>query len=279
MQTIPTGTAVGNNKTTLSKYFSLAQHDRVQVMYVWIDNTVEALRGKTQTIYHIPKKPSELAIWNFDGSSTGQATSEDSDVYLYPVALYDDPFRGGNNKVVLCETKKYNGEPFKSNNRNACLRTMESCKSMEPWFGIEQEYSLLDIDGHPLGWPKGGYPPPQGPNYCGVGTNKVFGRDVVEAHYRACTYAKVKIAGSNAEVCPSQWEFQIGPCEGIQMGDDLWMARYFLHRVAEDFGAIATLDPRVVTGDWNGAGAHCNFSTKKMREPGGIKYIHEAIEK
>ena len=37
----------------------------------------------------------------------------------------------------------------------------------------------------------------------------------MEAHYRACMYAGIKIAGTNAEVMPAQWEFQVGPCEGI----------------------------------------------------------------
>ena len=70
---------------------------------------------------------------------------------------------------------------------------------------------------------------------------------------------------------PAQWEFQVGPCEGIEMGDDLWMARYLLHRVAEDFGLLVTLDPKPMqTGEWKGAGAHTKFSTKKMREDNGI---------
>lgn len=43
-----------------------------------------------------------------------------------------------------------------------------------------------------------------GPYYCGVGADKAYGRDVVEAHYRACLYAGVKIAGTNAEVMPAQ---------------------------------------------------------------------------
>lgn len=268
------------DKRITSHYFTLPQPENlIQVMYVWIDGTGEYMRCKTKTVDFIPQKAEDLPVWNFDGSSTGQAVGSNSDVFLHPVALYPDPFRRGNHKIVLCETYKHDKTPTEKNHRHACKAAMDKVKDHKPWFGIEQEYTLLDRDGYPFGWPKGGYPGPQGPYYCAVGTNRVFGRDILEAHYRACFYTGLNIGGTNAEVMPGQWEFQIGPCSGTDMGDQLWMSRFLLHRVAEDYGIVVTLDPKPMPGNWNGAGAHCNFSTEEMRKPGGMKAIKEAIEK
>jgi len=247
--------------------------------YVWIDGTGEYLRAKTRTHYEAVKGAGELPIWNYDGSSTYQAEGSNSDVYLHPVAIYKDPFLQGNNKLVMCETYKYNKKPTETNKRHSCLDAMVKAKDFVPWFGMEQEYSLLDRDLHPFGWPKSGFPGPQGPYYCGVGANKVFARDVVEAHYRACLYSGIRICGTNAEVMPAQWEYQVGPSEGIDMGDELWMSRYILHRVAEDFGVVVSLDPKPIPGDWNGAGCHTNFSTKAMRDENGIIDIEKAIDR
>lgn len=95
---------------------------------------------------------SELPIWNYDGSSTYQAEGGNSDVYLHPVAIYRDPFRRGNNILVMCETYSYDGTPTGSNHRKECAEVAAKCAAEEPWFGIEQEYTLLDVDNHPLGF-------------------------------------------------------------------------------------------------------------------------------
>ncbi|XP_030567077.1 glutamine synthetase 2 cytoplasmic isoform X2 [Drosophila novamexicana] len=268
------------NKTILDRYLTLPLEENiVQATYVWIDGTGEDLRCKDRTLDFIPSSPKELPVWNYDGSSCYQAEGSNSDTYLYPVAIYKDPFRRGNNILVMCDTYKFDGTPTATNKRKSCLEVVNKCIEEEPWFGIEQEYTFLDFDGYPLGWPKNGFPGPQGPYYCGVGANKVYARDIVDAHYRACLYAGVKVSGTNAEVMPAQWEFQVGPCLGISIGDDLWMSRFLLHRISEEFGIVATLDPKPMPGDWNGAGAHTNVSTKVMREDGGIREIEKAVAK
>jgi len=199
---------------------------------------------------------------------------------LKPVRIFADPIRGGDNTMVLCECIDPMKVPIPTNTRAAAEKMFAQKLDEVPWFGIEQEYTLFEKDSTtPLGWPKGGFPGPQGPYYCSAGTDVSFGRSVMEAHYSACVYAGVTIAGINAEVMPGQWEYQIGPCTGIDSGDHMWMSRYLMIRVCEMLGVNVSFDPKPIPGDWNGAGCHTNYSTKAMREAGGYAIIIAAIEK
>src|SRR5256886_366187 len=244
--------------------------------YIWIDGSkpTPKLRSKGKVVPVGEAPP----IWGFDGSSTNQAPGSNSDCVLKPVFVCPDPVRGGDNKLVMTEVLLPDMTPHVSNTRAACAAMAKRYAGDETWFGIEQEYTFFD-GSRPLGFPENGFPPPQGGYYCGVGADEVFGREVVEAHLDACIRAGLKIAGINGEVMPGQWEFQIGPIGAPAIGDHLWIARWLLYRVAEDFGISATLYPKPVRGDWNGAGAHTNFSTKAMRSDGGLKVIQEAMKK
>jgi len=265
----------------VADYFSqLDQGGRTQAEYVWIGGTTQDLRCKTRTFDKKITKVSELPDWNYDGSSTNQAPGSDSEVILKPCRVFRDPFRPGDNIIVMCDTYTPAGEPLPTNHRNPAKKIFDQDLNQQPWYGFEQEYTLFEADGKtPYGWPKSGFPAPQGPYYCSVGAENSFGRPIVEAHYRACLYAGITISGINGEVMPGQWEFQVGPVEGIDAGDQLFMARYLLLRVAEMFGVIVSFDPKPIPGDWNGAGMHTNFSTSKMRADGGYDTIISAIER
>ena len=230
--------------------------------YIWIDGSepTQYLRSKTKVI----SKGESPSVWGFDGSSTNQAVGSDSDCVLNPVYTCPDPTRSEDDILVLCEVLNIDMSPHTSNHRAKCLEIFNKHSKHEPWFGIEQEYTFFE-GARPLGWPENGFPAPQGGYYCGVGADEVFGREVVEGHLEACMKAGITISGINAEVMPAQWEFQIGPLDPVSVSDQLWVARWLLYRVAEDYGVTVTLDPKPVKGDWNGAGAHTNFSTKEMR--------------
>lgn len=245
--------------------------------YIWIDGAVPTryLRSKARVV-KLGDNPSieDFPEWSFDGSSTNQAEGHDSDCILKPVAFVDDPFRGPGNYLVMTEVYTADGEAHDSNSRAQLRAVLDAgAAEHEPWAGFEQEYTLFE-NRTPLGWPETGFPGPQGPYYCGVGADEVYGREIAEEHAAACLDAGLMYYGLNAEVMPGQWEFQIGyrgdnaeDNDVLTISDHTWIARWILYRVAEDFGITVSTDNKPVKGDWNGAGMHTNFSTKEIRSP------------
>lgn len=252
------------------------------VEYVWLGGKSE-LRSKTKVVSG-EVTLENLTNWNYDGSSTNQASGNDSEVVIVPRALYVDPFKE-NGYLVMCDTFKPDMKTALDNNYRIYADSIfNKDLDAKPWYGMEQEYFLISPKTNkPLGFPEEGEPAPQGQYYCSAGTENAYGREVAEEHLEKCIKAGIQVSGMNAEVAPGQWEFQVGPVEGIDAGDQLWMARYILLRVAEKYGVMVDFEPKPVSGDWNGSGCHTNFSTLAMREgsedKNGLEIIEEAIEK
>jgi glutamine synthetase len=246
---------------------------KYKLEYIWLDGyePVPNLRGKTQIKeFNAFPKLEELPMWGFDGSSTRQAEGHSSDCMLKPVAVFPDSTKT-NAALVMCEVMMPDGKPHRTNARATIHDDPDA------WFGFEQEYFLYK-DGVPLGFPKGGgFPPPQGKYYTGVGYDAVgaVAREIVDAHLDLCLDAGINHEGINAEVAKGQWEFQIFGKGSRKAADQMWIARYILMRLCEKYGVDVNfhckpLGPDV---DWNGSGMHSNFSTKYMREVGGKEYF------
>lgn len=246
---------------------------KYKLEYIWLDGytPVANLRGKTQIKeFDSFPKLEQLPFWGFDGSSTQQAEGRSSDCILKPVAVYPDSTKT-NAALVMCEVLLPDGTPHPSNSRATILDDPDA------WFGFEQEYFLYK-DGVPLGFPKGGgFPPPQGKYYTGVGYDSVgdIAREIVDTHLDLCLDAGINHEGINAEVAKGQWEFQIFGKGSKTAADQVWMARYLLLRLCEKYQVDVNwhCKPLGKDVDWNGSGMHANFSTKYLREKGGKEYF------
>lgn len=251
----------------------------VIVEYIWLDNELKA-RSKTRTLYIDSISIKNIPIWNYDGSSTNQATTNNSEVIIKPCAIFTNPFASSSKFtaiLVLCDTYDLTDQKLNSNNRFNANLLFEKKKDEEPWFGLEQEYVIYEYKtNRPIGWPINSYLE-QGKYYCGVGPY-MHGRKIAEEHYLACLTAGVKISGMNAEVMPGQWEFQIGPSIGIEAGDHMVIAKYILAIIAEKHGCYISYNPKPEP-TFNGSGCHVNYSSKSMREEGGYNHILDAIQK
>ncbi len=249
---------------------------KYKLEYIWLDGytPVPNIRGKTQ-IKEFDSFPAlaDLPLWGFDGSSTKQASGNNSDCVLKPVSIYPDSQRI-NGAIVMCEVMLPDGEtPHATNGRATILDDPGA------WFGFEQEYFFYK-NGRPLGFPDSGFPAPQGPYYTGVGFSNVgdIARKIVEEHLDICLDAGINHEGINAEVAKGQWEFQIFGKGSKKAADEMWVARYLLMRLAEKYGIDIEFHCKPLGNtDWNGSGMHANFSTTHLREVGGKPYFESLM--
>jgi glutamine synthetase len=262
--------------------------------YVWLDAD-KTFRSKTRVLSNILTNTKEgannlppltsIPNWNYDGSSTKQASTGSSEITLIPCFSCWHPFFTNTDKsvieaaiLVLCESYTSDGKPAIGNTRYYAKAVFDTDKESEPWFGFEQEYFLSCT---PLiNESFGSYLDNRGKSYCGVGKWNIYGREVAEKHMLACLTAGLTISGINAEVAPGQWEFQIGPICGIEAADQLIIARFILERICEKEDLDVNWLPKPFD-KVNGSGCHTNYSTKATREgtakANGITIITEHL--
>ncbi|WP_375238926.1 glutamine synthetase beta-grasp domain-containing protein [Aurantibacter sp.] len=247
---------------------------KTKLEYIWLDGykPTQNMRSKTKVVNDFSGNLEDCPMWSFDGSSTKQATGDNSDCLLKPVAIYPDPERR-DAFLVMTEVLNADGTPHVSNGRAGI-----DDDDNDFWFGFEQEYFIMDKETLlPLGFPIGGYPAPQGMYYCSVGGRNTHGRDLVEEHADLCIDAGLNFEGINQEVASGQWEYQLFAKGAKIAGDEIWISRYLLDRLTEKYGYYIEYHPKPLGDtDWNGSGMHANFSNTTLRTCGS-KETYEKI--
>jgi glutamine synthetase len=222
-----------------------------------------------------------LPVWNYDGSSTGQATTESSEITLRPVNVMNDPFTQPlshiNKLIVLCESYTIDGEPAAGNTRNKCVSVEKHSGDLEAWFGLEQEFFLFDMaTKQPVRWAqtKG---IAQGEYYCGLNRSSYQESELMNELFKLSLQVGIRMSGINQEVAPAQWEYQIGPLTAVECADQMYFAKYILYKLCQKYGYYAVFHPKPLTGDWNGSGCHVNMSniiTRDGYKDDPMKHIH-----
>lgn len=183
---------------------------------------------------------------------------------LVPVAHYANPFFDpGRAFLILCETRSNHDTPTEINFRFNATKVFDkgSAGKLDPWFRIEQEcfitHSMQSMQSDD-------------------GTRTVSLSKLAEKYYEYCLQAGLKIGGINADVAPSQWEFRIGPCPGISAGDELWVARYILQKLGEEFGVSISFKSKLASASGT---LNTTFSTEETRNKNGLKRIYKYIDR
>lgn len=220
---------IQGGKLLTQTFLDLKQpQDRVQCMHVYIDGSLKSFRDKSLTWHEEPRSPDDFPLMEFCGSATNFDVGDVADYYAKPVRIFADPFRGGRNKLVFCETFSKEGLPTFANNRYR-LRTAEHIPKQT--FSFYQSYAFFREGGKPLA-----------PLYEND-PKWDFGRPVANSHYKACLYAGINIASLEPVDGRGEWLYSIGASSsGVELSDEVWVSRFLLQRVAEDFGVDVSFE-------------------------------------
>ena len=252
----------------------------VHVDYVWVDGlTSPLIRSKTKIVTPVVGDSGNMEIpvaeWNFDGSSTHQATTEDSERIIQPQRIYK---LSDQHYVALCEVcmPDENRTPHPTNYRAVLRERLQATTVEDLWLGFEQEF-FFTKNGKNVMWPKDGLPIDDTRYYCSSGGPIKF-RKLIREHASLCNSSNVNVVGYNTEVSPGQWEYQVFASDPLQACDDLWISRYLLQLSSETYGIGVNWHPKPYE-DWNGSGCHTNFSSKSMRETGGEEMFKSIMDR
>lgn len=221
----------------------------------------------------IPQGPLRIP-WTYDGSSTGQATTESSEILLFPQKIIKNPFMDGH--IILCSTS-YTGDTIKK------TQEIFDCTSDKlPMFGFEQEFFAIDVNTDcVIGYEnRDNHIKKQFDYYCGVGAKNItINRQFMIDVLNNCIYSGLNVNGYNYEVAVGQAEFQVTGI-GIDACHQLMLLRYILERTGEKYGYVISYDCKLLGEEWNGSGLHTNFSDINMRNnPQNVDYAYDLIEK
>lgn len=268
----------------------------INAEYLWLDTNTH-IRSKTRIIYNTNPKISDLydptlyPNWNFDGSSTGQSKSIQTEILLKPIKCVKHPMSENNNYIgnningslichilVLCECyDPETNQPHETNTRNTATKLFQSEKSQnsEIWFGIEQEFFFFEKSTKkPIDW-ENRYQ--QGEYYCGNNRSTNIERQIMDEFLERSISVGINVSGYNQEVAHAQWEYQIGPLPGIEAADQMIIAKFILFRICEKYDLYTSFHPKPIGGEWNGSGCHINISTKQTRNDTDLIEINRII--
>ena len=215
--------------------------------YIWIDGTepTAKLRSKTKILAD-GAEPAHLGLRRLEhqpGAGRQARTACSSRCSACP-----DPIRGGDNILVLCEVLLTDMTPHPTNTRAALRRGRRaSTPTRSRWFGIEQEYTFFK-DGRPSASPSAASRPRRAATTAASAPTRSSAATSSRRTSRPASRPASRISGINAEVMPGQWEFQVGPLGPLEVADQLWVARWLLYRIAEDFGIVGHARPEAGEG-------------------------------